>query len=415
MLFEFFPPEINSTLMYAGPGSSALMAASTAWQELSTDLASTATSFQGIVSGLTGGSWTGPSSQTMAASVAPYVGWLNTTAEQAAQSGAQATAAAGAYETAYSTTIPPMAVFLNRAQLLMLIATNLLGQNTAAIAANEAQYAGYWATDATAMDTYWAASTQTAALPQIATPAAATNMAAQAAQPAATAGSGIDALLPDLETILQSYFATSPTLTGTELSNVLTDLGITNVASSTLNSIATALIPAAGAGLGSTASLLPLQALYYGVMMASMPARMLMSMGSSMGNGGAGGLTGAGGTTLLNNVAEMVDGKMQAIVGSVSNQLHTWGTTVSAQLGRASSLGTLSVPNSWQAATGTLTRAAPILPNTSVTAPPLSAPSAGGIPGGPFGHALMGALSGKGLASMSGKAPKVVPKSPAAG
>jgi hypothetical protein len=36
--------------------------------------------------------------------------------------------------------VPPSAVAANRAQLMTLQATNLLGQNTAAIAANEVEY-----------------------------------------------------------------------------------------------------------------------------------------------------------------------------------------------------------------------------------------------------------------------------------
>ena len=42
----------------------------------------------------------------------------------------------------------------NRSQLAMLVATNIVGQNTSAIAATEAQYGEMWAQDALAMDTY---------------------------------------------------------------------------------------------------------------------------------------------------------------------------------------------------------------------------------------------------------------------
>ncbi len=42
----------------------------------------------------------------------------------------------------------------NRALLMMLIATNILGQNTPAIAATEAHYMEMWAQDATAMYAY---------------------------------------------------------------------------------------------------------------------------------------------------------------------------------------------------------------------------------------------------------------------
>ena len=42
----------------------------------------------------------------------------------------------------------------NRTQLASLVATNIFGQNTPAIAANEAQYGEMWAQDATAMYGY---------------------------------------------------------------------------------------------------------------------------------------------------------------------------------------------------------------------------------------------------------------------
>lgn len=58
-------------------------------------------------------------------------------------------------------TVPPPAVAANRTQLATLVATNFFGQNTAAIAANEAQYAEYWAQDASAMYSYSASSAAT--------------------------------------------------------------------------------------------------------------------------------------------------------------------------------------------------------------------------------------------------------------
>ena len=46
----------------------------------------------------------------------------------------------------------------NRSYLAQLVATNIFGQNTSAIAATEAQYGEMWAQDAEAMDTYFASS-----------------------------------------------------------------------------------------------------------------------------------------------------------------------------------------------------------------------------------------------------------------
>jgi PPE-repeat protein len=56
-----------------------------------------------------------------------------------------------AYEAAFAMTVPPPVIAANRALLLMLVATNFLGQNTPAIMATEAEYAEMWAQDAGAM------------------------------------------------------------------------------------------------------------------------------------------------------------------------------------------------------------------------------------------------------------------------
>ena len=51
-------------------------------------------------------------------------------------------------------TVPPPVIAANRTQLASLTATNIFGQNTPAIAANEAQYGEMWAQDAAAMYGY---------------------------------------------------------------------------------------------------------------------------------------------------------------------------------------------------------------------------------------------------------------------
>ena len=52
MLFGMLPPEVNSGLMYAGPGSGPMMGAVTAWDGLAVDLYCTAASCQSVISGL---------------------------------------------------------------------------------------------------------------------------------------------------------------------------------------------------------------------------------------------------------------------------------------------------------------------------------------------------------------------------
>jgi PPE-repeat protein len=170
MDFGFLPPEVNSGRMYAGPGSGPLLAAAGSWDSLSAELSITAAVYESVLSALTGLYWQGPASQAMAAGTAPYVGWLHTTAERAQRTAMQARSAAAAYELARAMTVPPPAVAANRAQLATLVATNFLGQNTAAIAATEAQYAEYWAQDASAMYGYSASSTAAAQLSPFSSP-----------------------------------------------------------------------------------------------------------------------------------------------------------------------------------------------------------------------------------------------------
>ena len=128
-----------------------MMAAATSFSSLSSELGTNAAAYESVISQLTGSEWQGPSSSAMAAAAQQNIEWLQTTSVQLQEAAAKATASAAAYEAAFSASIPPPVVFANRAQLAALVATNILGQNTPAIAANEAMYGEFWAQDATAM------------------------------------------------------------------------------------------------------------------------------------------------------------------------------------------------------------------------------------------------------------------------
>jgi hypothetical protein len=187
--FGALPPEINSARIYAGPGSAPLVGAAGAWQHLATELNATAVSYTSIIATLTSQQWLGPSSIAMAAAAIPYVAWLRSTAGQAEQTAAQAMAAVGAYESAYAMTVPPAVVTSNRTLLATLVATNILGQNTPAIANVEAQYSEMWAQDAAAMTAYAGSSASAARLTPFTSPAPTTkeSLASPAAAPAAAA------------------------------------------------------------------------------------------------------------------------------------------------------------------------------------------------------------------------------------
>ncbi|OBI98974.1 PPE family protein [Mycobacterium asiaticum] len=169
--YGLLPPEINSGRIYAGPGAGSLLAAATAWSGLAADLQAAAAGHRSVITALTSGPWLGPAAGKLLASVSPFITWLETSAEQAGEAASQASAAVAAYEAAFAASVPPPLIAANRAQLQELITTNLLGQNSAAIAQLEAQYAEFWAQDSGAMYTYAGRSASAAQLSELPAPA----------------------------------------------------------------------------------------------------------------------------------------------------------------------------------------------------------------------------------------------------
>jgi PPE-repeat protein len=213
--FGALPPEVNSGRMYAGPGAGSMLVAAAAWNGLAADLESGASSYGSLISALTSGPWMGPSSTAMAAAAAPYVAWMSATAQQAQLAAAQSQAAAGAYAAAFAATVSPVEIAANRALLMMLIATNFFGQNTAAIAATEAQYAEMWAQDAAAMYGYAASSAAATApvTPFTAAPQT-TNQAGLAAQGAASAQSAGSSTAAGVQSTVSQLMSTIQTALG---------------------------------------------------------------------------------------------------------------------------------------------------------------------------------------------------------
>lgn len=151
MNFSVLPPEINSARIFAGAGSTPMLAAATAWTRLADELADAASSFSSVTAGLTNQAWQGAASAAMTAAAAPYAGWLSAAADRAAGAAGQAQAVVDAFEAAQSATIHPLAVAANRNGLVQLVMSNLFGQNAPAIAAAEADYEEMWARDVAAM------------------------------------------------------------------------------------------------------------------------------------------------------------------------------------------------------------------------------------------------------------------------
>ncbi|OBG78208.1 MULTISPECIES: PPE family protein [unclassified Mycobacterium] len=186
--FGALPPETNSGLMYAGAGSASMMGAATAWNTIAAELNSAALAYGRVVNTLASEEWLGQASASMAEAVGPYVEWMSTTAAAAEHAASQAMSAVTAFETARATIVPPPAIAANRVNLAQLLSTNMLGQNTAAIAALEAEYGEMWATDSATMYNYAGRSASISAVKPFTSAPQMTNPAGTAQQSAAVTG-----------------------------------------------------------------------------------------------------------------------------------------------------------------------------------------------------------------------------------
>lgn len=213
MDFGLLPPEVTSALMYAGPGAGPLLAAAAGWAAVAGELESAAGGYSAQISGLTAQTWWGPSSMMMAAAATPYVGWLQASADAAGHTAAQSYAAAAAYEAAFAMTVPPPVIAANRALLMALVSTNFFGQNTAAIAATEAQYMQMWVQDATAMYGYAAESVSASTFTSFSEPSPTTKSAGEGDQARAVAQSVTNTTSARTQSVMQlaSPHTTAPT------------------------------------------------------------------------------------------------------------------------------------------------------------------------------------------------------------
>lgn len=186
--FGALPPEISSGLLYAGPGSASMVGAASGWNTVAAELDSAATAYDRVVKTLYCEEWLGQASASMAEAVNPYVEWMRTTAAAAEHAATQAMSAATAFETAHAAIVPPPLIAANRVNLTQLMSTNVLGQNTPAIAALEAQYGEMWATDSATMYDYAGRSANISAVTPFTSAPDTTNPAGTAQQASSVTG-----------------------------------------------------------------------------------------------------------------------------------------------------------------------------------------------------------------------------------
>jgi len=401
--FGALPPEINSGRIYSGPGSAPLLAAATAWDALASELQSTSASYASTITELTSSGWQGPSSVAAADAAAPYTAWLSSTAAQAEQTASQAQAAAGAYEAAFAASIPPPVIAANRATLALLVATNLLGQNTPAIAANEATYAEFWAQDAVAMYSYAGAATAASQLTSFSAPPATTNDSGQATQAAAAANStttSIETWLTNLNTELTSL-DTQLTSYSTEFSTLekelINELGTTLPTLPTWATGGIADIEKAITTFTSTVSTYaagPWSLIGIGSLLKNW-----WQVSISIPNLGVG----------IQGIGPVLNPK--PIVGALSPLLHSGllsgsfepagAGSVSASLARAGTIGALSVPNNWASAVPAVrTVAAEREATAADAAPEMAAVAQNGM----FGEMALASLAGRAIGGSATRA-----------
>src|ERR1700677_4321275 len=383
--FGALPPEINSGRMYAGAGSGPLAAAAVAWQGLASELGSAATSYRAVIYDLTAGPWVVRPSLSMAAAPTPYAAWMTTTASQAEQTASQLASAVAAYEAAFSATVAPPVIAANRSLLAALVATNIVGQNTPAIAATEAQYAEMWAQDAGAMYGYAGASAAATTVtpfnppPPTTNPAGTGTQAAAVTHAAASPAGAAQNVLSQVSNTLQSLAsggipdaATAPIMSF-----------VNTPGSQALEKLVGSFSPE-GAFLGGATFVScgvtnPLIPLYAGIPAAPAAAK-LAAPAAGLG-GLAGGLTGA------------------------------YGPGVSAGLGQAVTVGGLSVPQSWATASPAIRLAATALPVAGLDGLPQA--GAAGL-GGFGGMPMMGGMVNAPRNGAAGPGPesrlKVIPQ-----
>jgi PPE-repeat protein len=393
--FAALPPEINSATMYSGPGSGSMLAAAGAWNTIAAEMRSASASYRSVIVELTSTGWLGPSSISMVAAATPYLTWLDTAATRAEQTAGQAFAAATAFESAFAATVPPPVVTANRAQLAMLVATNVFGQNTPAIAANEAQYAAMWAQDAAAMNGYASASTTATQLTPLTAPPTGTRTDGVTTQTAAVtqagqtpAGTVQSSLAPAASSSL-SWGSVSSWLAATlndTNGSAVADFLASNFFSGTVVNGALAGGPyAPNFILGSVAGFSFL-------------------MGAAKGGGL---LSGLGDIAAASSEAIPLPGV--GLMGAVSAGSAV--STASAAMGHASLVGSVSVPPGWAsaAAISPADAATPVTGLSDIG----SSPAAGG-PGG-FAAPVTGAAGRRRAIPKYGFRPVVIPRPPAAG
>jgi PPE-repeat protein len=291
---------------------------------------------------------------------------MRATAGQAEQTAIQARVAAAAYETAFAATVSPPVIVANRTLLMSLIATNIFGQNTAAIAATEAHYAEMWAQDAGAMYGYAGSSVAASQLTPFGPAPQTTNVGGTTGQAAAVTHATGASAGANAHTVSELMSATPRTAQSLATSTSAADPTSSSVLSEFL--------------IGP-----------YN------PLKLYSPLGGNYDFGFQNLLANFG----RQNLQLAYDGAVSRTAAGLGPAVtYSGGQPVMAQVGSSSAVGNLSVPPSWASAAPTLRPVAFVLPQTGPGAVSTVLASEG--EGSVFSNMALSGLTGRAIVGAAG-------------
>jgi PPE-repeat protein len=404
--FGALPPEVNSTRMYSGAGSTSMTTAASAWRSLAAELNAAAQGYENVVTQLSSEEWLGAASAKAVQALTPYVTWMKTTAAQAEQAAQQLDSASAAFETAFASVVPPPVIAQNRALLAQATASNVFGQYTNVIAQLEAQYGQFWAQDASTLYNYAAQSSSATKVtpfkdaPEVSTAdAQAKQGAATSAASATGAGNAANTTAQAIQqtpNTIQAAAAPAAAAAATPVTDPFTQawflLTGQTILPSSFATFVNGLSPFAG--IAYNVEGLP----YFSVGMGNSGVQIAKSTGAL---GGAAASAASAAPKGLAGLGGMLGGGAHA------------APAVAAGLGNAGSVGRLSVPAVWSGAAPAVNPAAAV-PVSAISAAPEAAGSGNLLGGMPL--AGMGGQGGFGASGPRyGFKPTVMARPPFAG
>lgn len=147
------PAEYISNIIYEGPGADSLSAAAEQLRLMYNSANMTAKSLTDRLGELQE-NWKGSSSDLMADAAGRYLDWLTKHSRQILETAYVIDFLAYVYEETRHKVVPPATIANNREEVHRLIASNVAGVNTPAIADLDAQYDQYRAQNIAVMNAY---------------------------------------------------------------------------------------------------------------------------------------------------------------------------------------------------------------------------------------------------------------------